>query len=232
MQISVVMAAFNAGRYVAEALNSVLGQTLPAHQVIVVDDGSTDRTPELLQHYADRIRVIRQENRGPARAFNAGIAEATGDALAFIDADDLWMPEKLEVQSCVLASNDDLEAVFGAIEQFVSPDVDLETAKRYAVPAGPQPGIAKTTMLVRRLAFDRIGMFDESYKTLDFVDWYARGQAMGLRCTMLAQVVARRRQHAENLGRRKRSQTHDELLDALKRSIHLRRQQRAGRASP
>jgi glycosyltransferase involved in cell wall biosynthesis len=231
MRISTVMAAFNAGPYVAEALDSVLGQTFPPQEVIVVDDGSTDATPEVLRRYADRIHLIRRQNSGPARAFNAGIAEASGDALAFIDADDLWAPEKLEFQCNVLASNDDVEAVFGAIQQFVSPDVDPEIAKRYVVPAGPQPGVAKTTMLIRRLAFDRIGTFDESYKTLDFVDWYARAGAMGLRSIMLTQVVAQRRQHAENLGRRKRSETHDELLEALRRSIRLRRQQQSSKAT-
>lgn len=225
MPISAIMAAYNAEPYLAQALDSVLAQTLPADEIIVVDDGSTDRTAEVLRAYAGRIRIIRQHNRGPAHAFNAGIAAASGDALAFLDADDLWLPNKLEIQSEALSAEQGLEAVFGHVQQFASPDLAAETASTYAVPSVPQPGISKIALLIRRRAFERIGSFDQKYSVIDFVEWYARAQTLGLRSRMLSQVVALRRQHPGNLGRRKRSEEQAELLNMLKRSIDLRRTQ-------
>jgi glycosyltransferase involved in cell wall biosynthesis len=223
MRISTVMAAYNAERYVAQALDSVLAQTLPVSEIIVVDDGSTDRTSEVLRAYASRIRVIRQDNRGPACAFNVGIAAASGDALAFLDADDLWVPDKLRIQSEALAAEPELEAVFGYVQQFASPDLAAETAQAYAVPSAPQPGVSKNAILIRRPAFERIGAFDENYSVIDFPEWYARARALGLRSRMLSEVVTLRRQHPDNLGRRKRSEQHAALLEMLKRSIASRR---------
>lgn len=217
------MAAYNAERYVAAALDSVLAQTLPADEIIVVDDGSTDGTPDVLRSYADRVRNIRQENQGPARALNAGVSAARGDALAFLDADDLWVAEKLRMQCDALSIEDELEAVFGLVRQFISPDVDPVIARNYVVPTDPQPGISKIAMLIRRGAFERVGSFNKSYKVIDFAEWYVRACALGLRSRTLPQVVALRRQHPGNIGRRKRSQEHDELLETLKHSIHLRR---------
>jgi glycosyltransferase involved in cell wall biosynthesis len=99
--VSVVIAAFNAERYIEETCRSVLGQTYPALELIVVDDGSTDRTSEVVDAIAtldDRVRLIRQPNRGVAAARNRGIAEASGEFIAPLDADDLWAPAKLERQ--------------------------------------------------------------------------------------------------------------------------------------
>lgn len=97
-EVSIIIPAFNAKRYLRETLESVLAQTHPSFEVIAVDDGSTDATPEVLGEYAGRIRVLRQANAGRAAACNAGARMAEAEWLAFIDADDLWSPEKLEIQ--------------------------------------------------------------------------------------------------------------------------------------
>jgi len=96
--ISVIIPTYNHACFLAEAIDSVLAQTLAPLEVIVVDDGSTDATPEVLAAYGDRIRVIRQKNQGVAMARNAGIAAARGEYLAFLDSDDVWYPRKLELQ--------------------------------------------------------------------------------------------------------------------------------------
>jgi glycosyltransferase involved in cell wall biosynthesis len=218
MRISGIMAVYNTERYVALALDSMLAQTLPPHEIIVVDDGSTDGTPDVLRTYTPRVRVIRQPNCGPSRAFNVAIAAATGDAFAFLDADDLWVPEKLQIQCAALS--DDVEAVFGAVQQFASPDLDPEITRSYVVPTDPQPGITKTALLIRRSAFERIGPFFEEG---EFVDWYARASVLGLRSRMLSEVVTMRRHHPGNLGRRLRSKHDNDLPRILKRSLELRR---------
>lgn len=98
MNVSVVIPTYNYARFLGEAIDSALAQTRPALEVIVVDDGSTDATSEVLAAYGDRIRVLRQQNQGVAAARNAGIAAARGEYLAFLDSDDAWYPQKLERQ--------------------------------------------------------------------------------------------------------------------------------------
>ncbi len=217
------MTVYNTERYISQALDSILAQTSPPDEIVVVDDGSTDGTPDVLRGYAKQIRLIRQQNCGPARALNVAMAAANGDAFAFLDADDLWVPDKLRIQIAALAAEQDLEAVFGAIQQFASPDLDSDEAKGYIVPDAPQPGISKNALLIRRDAFERIGPFDEQYTASEFVDWYARASARGLRARMLPEVLALRRHHPGNLGRRERSKQNSEVLEILKRSLDLRR---------
>lgn len=218
-----MMPAYNSERYVAQAIDSVLSQTRPSDEIIVVDDGSTDGTLDVLRTFAKDIRIIRQKNNGIARALNVAIAVATGDALAFLDCDDLWIPEKLQIQSSVLLAEQELEAVFGAVRQFASPELVPETVREYAVPNGSQPGISKNALLIRRSGFERIGHFDERLTIADFVDWYARANVLGLRWRLLPEVVALRRHHPGNTGRQMRLQQYREILNALKRSIDMRR---------
>jgi glycosyltransferase involved in cell wall biosynthesis len=96
--VSVVIPCYNAEPFLRETLDSVLGQTFPALEVIVVDDGSTDQSAAIAESYGPPVRVIRQSNQGESVARNRGIDESIGDWIAFIDADDLWLPEKIESQ--------------------------------------------------------------------------------------------------------------------------------------
>jgi len=96
--VSVIIPAYNATAFLGETLDSVLAQTYPNLEIIVVDDGSTDDTPDLLGSYGDRIRVLRQANSGQATARNHGAREAHGELLAFLDSDDLWDPDKIARQ--------------------------------------------------------------------------------------------------------------------------------------
>src|SRR5436190_1570422 len=97
-QVSVIVPAFNAGRTISAALASVFAQTYRDFEVIVVDDGSTDDTAARIAEWGDRVLYVRQPNGGPARARNTGIGRSRGRLVAFLDADDVWLPEKLERQ--------------------------------------------------------------------------------------------------------------------------------------
>lgn len=220
MKVSVLIPVYNTERYVAAAIDSVLAQTRPADEVIVVDDGSTDGTSEVLAGFGARISVLRQPQSGPGSALNRGIARATGDFLSFLDADDLWLPDKLRLQCDALLRDPSLDAVFGNVSQFVSPELEQDAS---APPNSIQAGIGKGTMLIRRAAFERIGLFDPSLRVIDFPDWYARALALGLQTRVLPEVVMLRRRHSSNLGRREREQQRCELLFALKRALDLRR---------
>src|SRR5262245_36251444 len=123
MRVSVIIAAYNAEAYLAETIESVLGQTVPPDEVIVIDDGSTDGTRGVLDRFGDRIVALAQANSGQAVAVNRGLATARGELIGFCDADDLWTTSKLDMQLALLDRDGSVEAVFGKVQQFVSPNV-------------------------------------------------------------------------------------------------------------
>ena len=217
--VSALMGAYNAERYVVAAVESVLAQTLPPSEVIVVDDGSTDGTVAALRAFGDRIKLVEAPHRGAPAAFATAVEASCGPLLAFNDADDLWAPTKLALQSQALADDPTLEAVFGEVQQFVSPDWAQAPIPRFP----PQAGVSKIGMLVRRSAFLRVGSFDASFQLNEFPDWYARALSCGLRSRQLPEIVAFRRLHAGNVGRIRRDEARDEQLLALKRRLDARR---------
>ena len=108
MTITVVIPAYNAGKYIARTIDSVLAQSRPADEIIVIDDGSTDDTAEQVSKYEGKVSYIHQQNAGASVARNTGIEAATGDWIAFLDGDDEWLPENLKCQSELIARNPDL----------------------------------------------------------------------------------------------------------------------------
>jgi len=111
--VSVLIDTYNHERFIEKAIASVLEQDFPAseREIIVVDDGSTDRTPEILRRFEPQVRVLRKENGGQASAFNAGIPECKGEIVAFLDGDDWWLPNKLQLVLCELEKNPELGTV-------------------------------------------------------------------------------------------------------------------------
>ena len=112
--VSVVIPSFNTERYIREAISSAVSQGHPDLEVIVVDDGSTDATADIAESFGPPVRVFRQTNQGSGTARNRAIAESRGDFIAFLDADDVWLPGKLDAQLAVLASDPDLGGVYTA----------------------------------------------------------------------------------------------------------------------
>jgi glycosyltransferase involved in cell wall biosynthesis len=221
MKISTIVPLYNTRAYIVEAIDSILAQTRPADEIIVVDDGSTDGGAELLAGYGSKVCVIRQAHAGGATALNRGITEATGDAIAFLDADDLWARDKLERQQAILLAKDSVDGVFGLIQQFDQRGAADRLSHE------PQRGISRIGLLIRRAAFDRCGLFDESMRVAEFVPWYARASVLGLTTEMLDCVVAYRRIHPGNSGIVRRDQQQQESLIGLKKALDLRRQRRS-----
>jgi glycosyltransferase involved in cell wall biosynthesis len=200
-RVSVIVPVRDGERYLAEALDSILAQSHPAVEVIVVDDGSTDGTAGVVEGFGAPVRRVAQAPAGVGAAMNHGLREAGGELIASLDADDLWTPDKLARQVAALETDPSLDIVFGHAVNFASPDLDSAERARLAVPAGALPGYSKGAMLARRAAVDRVGPFDESLRVGDFVDWHARAVDAELRMEMLPEVVLRRRLHAANSGR-------------------------------
>jgi glycosyltransferase involved in cell wall biosynthesis len=227
-EVSVVVPAYNAARYVVDAVASVLAQTAPPGEVIVVDDGSTDDTAAVLAPFGDSVRLVRQPHTGYAAAMNRGVAAASGSLLAFQDADDLWLPEKLERQVAALAADAELDAVFGRLEAFVTPDLSPAQAERFRVPP-VMPSYQLQSMLIRRTAFDRVGALDPAVGTSGAIDWISRARAARLTMVMLDDLVSRRRIHDDNMGIRDADRRRQDLLDTMR--THRRRMGRGGDSS-
>lgn len=222
MSVSVVVPLYNGRRYIAAAVDSILAQTRPADEVIVVDDGSTDGSADIVAGYGDRVHLLCQANGGAASAVNAGLRAARGEFVGFLDHDDLWMPEKLALQCVALEDDPALDGVFGHVHVFVSEDT-AGLAGRYTVPEAPLAGISKNSLLARRSALDRIGPFDESMRTADFVPWWARASALGFRYRMLDAVLVGRRIHGANSGIVRREEQQQESLAGLRDALARRR---------
>ena len=133
--ISVVIAVYNGGSTIRRAIESVLAQTYPAHEVIVVDDGSTDDTAEVIAEFGDRIRYFRQPNAGVSAARNAGAAAATGEWLAFLDADDWYYPDRLRWHAAWIGRDPGLDFLTGDYD-YRHPDGSLIRRSMESTQAG------------------------------------------------------------------------------------------------
>lgn len=181
--VSVVIPAYNAAWCVAKAINSVRAQQGVDLEVIVVDDGSTDDTPAVLASYDDAVRVVRQANRGLSAARNTGIAAARGDLVAFLDADDWWLPGKLQHQLDLLARRP--EVGFCSTAARVE-DPEGSLLNLWASPHWDGPFVVRlfgsnadvagsgSAVVARRALFDRVGGFDTSLRSLEDIDMWMR----------------------------------------------------------
>ncbi|MES2682304.1 MAG: glycosyltransferase family A protein [Pseudomonadota bacterium] len=192
--VAVLIPVYNGAKYLAAAIDSVLAQSHAVHEILVIDDGSTDASPLIAQGYAGLRCIVLPRNGGQAAALNTGVAASTAPWLAFLDSDDLWQPDKLERQFAAVQARPELEAVCGYAEQF-GEEPHRPAAERRLLPAR-----LPSAMLLRRSAWERVGAFRSDSPTF-IVDWWARADALHLETQMLDTVCYRRRLHAGNLGR-------------------------------
>ena len=189
VSLSVVIPAYNAERFLAEALESVLAQAHGGLELIVVDDGSVDGTALVARSFGAPVRVLQQANQGVGGARNTGIGAAAGEMLAFLDADDAWTPGSLAARMDRLASDPSLDGIFGLVENWQDGPAELQV-KAGDTASGPVAG----TLLISREAFLRAGLFGD-VRLGEFIEWYARAVDAGLRFETLQQVTLRRRVH-------------------------------------
>ena len=182
MSVSAVIPTFNRSNQTVEAVESVLGQTVPPDEIIVVDDGSTDDTPEALLKFKDSIRVLKQKNSGVSSARNAGIRAASGEWLAFLDSDDLWLPDKLKAQARALAdsSRQDYRVIY-TDEKWVKDGRHKNQGKRHQKYSGriyenclPLCVISPSSVMMHRSVFDTVGYFDENLPACEDYDMWLR----------------------------------------------------------
>jgi glycosyltransferase involved in cell wall biosynthesis len=214
--VSVIVPAYNAEPFISEALDSAFAQDFRPLEVIVVDDGSTDRTAEIAAGY--ELQLVRQPNRGPAAARNAGLARASGEYIAILDADDVWPEDRV---SCLVeALRCGADIAFGLSQIFLTPGQPKPAhfPERLTEPVQNH----MPAMMTRRAVFELVGAFDEDLRLSEDVDWFMRARDAGVKVVSVDQLVLRYRIHAQNTSRDK-ARTQATMLQVLRSSLARRR---------
>lgn len=220
--VSVIMPAYNARLYIAEAMRSVLDQDYPNIELIVIDDGSTDGSAECAETFGAVVKVVRQANSGVAAARNRGLAEARGELIAFIDADDLWLPGKLSAQVEYLRQHPETAVVYGIFSRWcANPDGSFTPPAAPVVNDPQNPLVARhsgwiytellfdniihvITAMIRREVVGKLGGFDESLPTGEDYDFWLR-MSRHFRADKLNRVLAYYRMNASSITKTPRA---------------------------
>lgn len=212
-QVSVAMAFYNGERYLAEAIASILSQTLQDFEFLIVDDGSTDGSRAILENFAQqdsRIRPIYQENQGLTKSLNNAIAEARAPLVARMDADDIAMPNRLERQVAALREDVELVLLGAEVEQITADGIHLgrrghpleHDAIRERLMLGHGGTLTHPVVMFRKEAFDSIGGYDEAFVTTQDLDLFLRLTEVG-KARNLPETLLHWRQHAQSINRTK-----------------------------
>jgi glycosyltransferase involved in cell wall biosynthesis len=213
-KISVVIPTLNSARFVGEAIDSILKQSVPVGEILVVDGGSTDETPAIVRAKSGLVQVLSQEGRGRAGARNTGLRRATGDFIALLDSDDLWAADKLAIQFDFLREHPEVEFVFGDMANFTdgeSEDVpEILDAKVHDYlkqnPANPLRMlecllklnlIPTSSVLFKKTCLQSVGFMNEEFTHCEDYEYWLRF-AENSRMGFVAQILARRRLHGSN----------------------------------
>lgn len=220
--VSIVVPVYNGVRLLPAALESAFKQTFQDFEIIVVDDGSTDGTRELLASYGDRIRAFHQQNGGASSARNHGIREARGEYIAFLDSDDLWQPEKLAIQMVCLREHPDAGVCFTDLNYFDERNQWSAEFKRVVPPSGMMFDailrnhfISMSSVVVRRKCLDEVGLFDESLIGCEDYNLFLR-LAQRYPFQFIAQPLIESRCHEGNLSNNLPQMCRDEIANVDK----------------
>lgn len=208
--VSVIIPVYNQAHFVAQAIDSVLAQTFPDYEIIVVNDGSTDHTAQVLAGYGDRLHVITQANVGLSAARNSGLRVARGEMIGFLDADDLWYPDMLAATVTFLKQNPQIDLVYGAWDTIdetgrVIKPLNHPSNLREKVQADFLRAIATGnlflvhTLLIRRKCFDCCGVFDPTLRAVEDWDLWLRMAAHRHTVDVIDTPLAHYRRHTGNM---------------------------------
>jgi glycosyltransferase involved in cell wall biosynthesis len=191
--VSAIMPVFNGEEFLRASLESLLSQSYKPFEIVVCDDGSTDRTPELLAEYPS-VKVVSQVNTGAAAARNSAVAASEGELLAFFDADDLWPENRLELQVAYLDDHPEAGCVLGR-QDWMNPPPWLTPDAVY----GDLDGIPLLSAMIRRSVFDELGGFDPSFRVAEDTDLLIRMRERRIEIAILPVIILHRRFHGGNL---------------------------------
>jgi glycosyltransferase involved in cell wall biosynthesis len=217
--VSVIVAVKDGERFLAAAIQSILEQNYRSFEIIVVDGHSVDHTAEIAQSFSV-VRYVRQVNRGVGDGYNVGLAAARGELIAFLSHDDLWTPDKLQIQVERLLLDPTLQYVVARVRFLLEAGFAVPPRFRRELLEGDHVAYIMETLLARRSLFDTIGKFNPQLTSAEDVDWYARAKDKNIPCTVISKVLVFKRVHDANTSLQ--FDNHN-LLATLRRSIIRKR---------
>ena len=216
--ISVIIPAFNAEKYLEEALTSINQQNYNPLEIIVIDDGSTDNTAKIAKDFSEQVKYIYQENSGPATARNTGIKMAEGDYISFLDADDLWLTNTLKIQLDLLQKSPQSKIVLGKT-QFVRYNQNKLLLERIGE---PRFFLNLGSAIYHKSVFNEVGLLDENLTYSEDIDWFNRAREKNINIIKHQEIVLFYRQHENNMTNNKNSEQLA-IMKVLKKSLNRRR---------
>lgn len=203
LRVSVIIPTYNRAGYLREALDSIFAQTLPPWEVIVIDDGSTDDTLQVVNNAPGPVRFYQQAHQGVAAARNLGLQNAAGDLIAWLDSDDLWEPEFLAAVVQLLAQDARLDGVYTGLTMIDADGAELRKAGRVESPDGLYQALvrdcflATPSIVVKKTCYDQAGGFDPQFRVSEDYDMWLR---LASRCRIMgiSRPLVRIRVHATN----------------------------------
>lgn len=208
--LSVVIPSHNRASLLTEAIQSILCQQSGPMEIIVVDDGSSDQTGETVESFGPPVRLIQQAHAGPAAARNRGLKHACGEYIGFLDDDDLWAPDKLQLQLPRLLGEPDADIVLGHTQRMIWRD-EAAGGARFLDYRKPVKLYSLGSALFRRVVFDRVGLFDENMRHSEDDDWFMRAKSLDISMIFLPQVSQYYRFHSNNMTHNKQEKIPDTL---------------------
>jgi glycosyltransferase involved in cell wall biosynthesis len=199
-------------------------------EILIVDDGSTDGTAGIAKSFQGDVRYVYQPNQGPSAARNTGLKMARGNIIAFLDADDLWPKNKLEIQLACLAANPSVEIVQGRI-QCMALSGFAERKPIFTEAGHSFFCLSFASGIFRKEVFDKVGVLDDRLRSSEDVDWFMRAWENNVSMVFLRDVTLFYRRHKRNTTYRK-TMRETGFIKALKESLDRRRQQSDGSAAP
>jgi glycosyltransferase involved in cell wall biosynthesis len=226
--VSVIVPVYNGENFLVDALASIRRQDYCPLEIVIIDDGSTDGTAELAATLGRDINWIRQQNRGPSAARNAGLALAQGEFIAFLDADDLWPHGTLQAQVELLLANPAAVIVLGRIQCI---GYSGTPSSRATDSKGSLFGVHLGSAVFRKSVFNKVGLFDENLRYSEDHDWFFRAREQNISIVSIPQVTLVYRRHGNNMTLSEDAQGY-QLPRVLKKSLDRRRCQNKGAATP
>jgi glycosyltransferase involved in cell wall biosynthesis len=227
---SAILTAYNGEPFLAQSIASVVAQSYRPVEIIVVDDGSTDGTAKVVRSF-EGVRYLHQTNQGVAAAMNLGLQAAVGEFLAFLDMDDLWTPNKLELQVAYLMEHPSVDYVIAKTRNFLEPGAELPSRPTKDLSLTDAIMLNPGTLLAREAVFQTVGRFDASYAQAADFDWFIRAKEAGLRMAILPEVLLHRRIHGSNLSLRTQTKR-SEFVRSVRSSIERRRGEASAEHKP
>jgi glycosyltransferase involved in cell wall biosynthesis len=227
--VSVITPVYNGEAFLAEAVESIQQQNYHPLEIIIVDDGSTDDTARIAVSFKGNIRYVYQPNSGPPAARNRGLRMARGNVIGFLDADDLWSENKLDLQLAYLAEDSSVEIVLGRT-QLMQLTRGVDGKPEFEVSSDPSIALNLGSALFRKSVFDKVGLFDETLYHCDDWDWFMRARELDITMMIHQEVTRLYRRHERNITNQIEL-GNQYTIKMLKKSLDRRRQKNNGVAT-